>query len=553
MKTKKSNRIRFARIHPGIGIARLGNSKGEHFVGPEIPGVFDFPAGGYRDEKNCLKRQGARFRILGYDERDRFIGEITEADATIEWTVHIKNTKAVARRFGGVLLPDEPQRTAAWINKKGNSESMLILDPGEGWVAKAKTEKRLRCREFMGEKFTPTLELGRLIYEKESGRLIVLGGHGRSGTPNPKKYDIGKNAGLGFANHDGWFDDVSDGSVNAKVTLKDGRQLYVKSAWVIVGPPKFAPELQNVVTLYDTLYQAAIDRGLIPNIFSDPSYFPSFNRDIYPILRRADRMRWVFEKSNIGHASFSAGPWNSNDRKHIFRQFRVPSAHLKEPGTGTGRMPYTWSDVYPDPAVSGTLTVTQYRIMEAWANGDFENDWDGTPPPLKFQITPGGLDRAALEACVGAPFYPGIEASWKIRDVFPYSEPFRLDPGSVSPGDVSQQMSLPWQSDFVYCAYEDPYVWWPAQRPIDVRPQGEDQYMSWDRKFKPENSKASIIVRDMLHDFYRLGHVLSREEGFFETGRVLADPDPQLNVQNFKPRRKMKFSSQEAKRKKIQR
>jgi hypothetical protein len=551
MNIKKSSRIRLARIHPGIGIARLGNSLKGYFVGPEIPGVFDFPVGGYRDENNCLKRQAAQFRILGYDEHDRFIGEITETDATIEWTVHIKNTKAVGRAFGGVLLPDEPQRNAAWI-KQGNSESELMLDPGEGRVSKIKPEKRLKCREFMGERFTPTLELGHLLYEKDTGRLIVLGGHGRSGTPHPKKYDIGNNANLGFANHDGWFDDISDGAVNAKVTLKDGRQLYVKSAWVIVAPPKFAPELQNVVTLYDTLYQAAIDRGLIPNPFSDPSYFPSFNRNIYPILRRADQMRWVFEKSNIGHAAFSAGPWDSNDRKHIFRQFRVPSAHPKEPGTGTGRMPYTWSDLYPDPAVSGTLTVTQYRMMEAWANGDFENDWDGIAPPLKFEITPGGLDRAALEACVGAPFYPGIEASWKIRDVFQYAEPFRLDPGSITPGDVSQQMSLPWQSDFVYCAYEDPYVWWPAQRPIDVRPHDEMEYVPWDRKFEPKTSKASIIVNDMLHEFYRLGHVLRCEDGFFETGRVLDDPDPELNVKNFRRQKKMKFSSQEAKRKKRQ-
>ena len=530
MKTEKNNRIRFARIHPAIGIARLGNSPDEYFIGPEIPGVYDFPKLGFRDETNRLKRQGARFRILGYDERNRFVAEITEADATVEWIVHLRNTKAVGRAFAGVLRPDEPQRNAAWI-KQGHSESQLILDPGKGKVSKNKMEKRLLCREFMGAKFKPILELGRLLYEKGSGRLIVLGGHGRADTPDRNKYKLGDDD-LEFANHDGWFDDISDGSVTANVTLKDGRELFVKSAWVIVAPPKFAPELQTVVTLYDTLYQVAIDRGLIPNPFSDPAFWPSFNRDVYPILRRADQMRWVFAKSNVGH-SFAAGPGERNERMHIFRQFRVPSGHPREPGTGTGRMPYTWSDLFDTPAVSGTLTVTQYRVMEAWAEGNFENDWDGNPPPLNFDFTPAGLDRAALEACVGAPFYPGIEASWKIRDVFKYVEPFRLDSDALSPGDISQQMSLPWQTDFVDCAYEDPYVWWPAQRPIDVRLYGEAEYVQWDRSFNPKPPHASIVAKGMLHDFYRLGHVLRSGKQFFETGRVTKKAAKVFNAKNF--------------------
>jgi hypothetical protein len=542
MKSEKTNRIRTARIHPAIGIARLGNSPAEYFIGPEIPGVHDFPKGGFRDGNNRLKRQGARFRVFGYDEGDRLVGEITEAEANIEWTVYLRNTKAVGRVFAGVLHPDEPQRNAAWI-RGGNSENQLILDPGQAKVSKSNKQTLLECATFMGVQFEPVLELGRLIYEAESGRLIVLGGLGRSGTPDFKKYGLG-DEGLDFANHDGWFDDVSDGTVVARVTLRNGREIYVQSAWVIVAPPKFAPELQTIVTLYDMLYQVAIDRGMIPNPFSDASFWPSFNRDIYPILRRADQMRWVFAKSDVGH-SFAVEPGGLNNRNHIFRQFRVPSGHPREPGTGTGRMPYTWSDLFGDSAVSGTLTVTQYRVMQAWAEGNFENDWDGSPPPIKFDVTPAGLDRAALEACVGAPLYPGIEVSWKMRDVFKYVEPFRLDSGAVSPGDVSQQMSLPWQTDFVDCAYEDPYVWWPAQRPINTRNYGETKYMQWDRGFDsdPKGNDRSIGLIDMLHAFYRLGHVLRSGSDFFEIGRVAEDSDSDLNIKNFKGQRKMRFSS----------
>jgi len=285
-----------------------------------------------------------------------------------------------------------------------------------------------------------------------------------------------------FANHDGWFDDISDGVVTAKVVLESGRKIYVKPAWVIVAPPKYAPELQSIVTLYDTLYQVAVDRGLLADPFSDARFLPSFNRDIYPILRRADEMRWVFAKRNVAH-TFGVGPGTADERAHVFRQFRVPSGHPKELGAGTGRMPFAWSDLFDEPSINGTVTPIQYKMLAAWTDSNFENDWDGGPPALSFEVTPSGLDRAALDACVGAAFYPGIEASWKIRDVFNYVEPFRLDPESLSPGDISQQMSLPWQTDFVYCTYEDPYVWWPAQRPIDVRLSPQSGSVAWARSF----------------------------------------------------------------------
>jgi L-Lysine epsilon oxidase N-terminal/L-lysine epsilon oxidase C-terminal domain len=516
-----------ARIHPAIGIARLGNSPRGYFIGPELPGVFDYPEGGFRDARNNLKRQGARFRIFGYDDHDQVVGEITEADATIEWLVHVKNTKAVGRKFAGVLHPDVEQRNSEWL-RRGNDESKLILDPRRKTVSKREPMKRLLCRSFMGLRFERPLELGRLLYEQDTGRLIVLGGRGISGTPDPRKANLDKEVqaetvgrsdeDISFANHDAWFDDSSDGVVTATVALKSGRRISVKDSWVIAGPPKFAPELQNIVTLYDTLYQVAVDRGLAPDPFADPRFLPSFNRDIYPILRRAHEIRWVFADSKIGH-TFSVGPGTPEERVHIFRQFRIPSGHPKEPGTGSGRMPFVWSDLFHEPAVNGTLTRLQYKMMTAWADGIFENDWSGAPPPVSYQISPSGLDRAALEACVGAAFYPGIEASWKMRDVFTYVEPFRLDSESLTPGDITQQMSLPWQSDFVDCAYEDPYVWWPAQRPINVRkdPQ-KDTYVSWSRSFDDDETEMGYV--EMVKNFHRLGHILRLSEGFFETGRV---------------------------------
>src|SRR6266850_316102 len=54
------------RIHPGIGIARIGSSPTEWFVGPEAPGVAPLPTGPFRDARGLIKRQAARFRLYEY-------------------------------------------------------------------------------------------------------------------------------------------------------------------------------------------------------------------------------------------------------------------------------------------------------------------------------------------------------------------------------------------------------------------------------------------------------------------------------------------------------
>ncbi len=49
------------RIHPGIGVARIGNSTDEYFIGPEAPGEVPSPQGGFKDLSGRIKRQVARF------------------------------------------------------------------------------------------------------------------------------------------------------------------------------------------------------------------------------------------------------------------------------------------------------------------------------------------------------------------------------------------------------------------------------------------------------------------------------------------------------------
>jgi L-Lysine epsilon oxidase N-terminal len=52
-------RIHTVRIFPPIGIARVGNSVENNgwFYGPEVPGRFDEPEGGFKDVHGAVKRQ----------------------------------------------------------------------------------------------------------------------------------------------------------------------------------------------------------------------------------------------------------------------------------------------------------------------------------------------------------------------------------------------------------------------------------------------------------------------------------------------------------------
>ena len=149
--------------------------------------------------------------------------------------------------------------------------------------------------------------------------------------------------------------------------------------------------------------------------------------------------------------------------------------------------------------------------MKKWKDGDFINDWSGPPTPAK-STTPEGLDRAALESCVGAAFYPGIEASWLLRDVYGFVAPFRLDAASLQPGDVTKQMALPWQADFYDCAQEGDYAWWPAQRPDDVFPAAGGAQVPWIRKHV--TSKEG-----MVRNWYKLGFVVKKGAKYVETER----------------------------------
>ena len=144
--------------------------------------------------------------------------------------------------------------------------------------------------------------LGEMAMEAD-GRLLVLGGHGRSGSdPVQPKMTLQNGH---FADNDNWFDDISDGPVTATITLADGTTTNA-TAWVIVGPPDFAPGITNLVTLYDVLFDLGVKRGIL-TAPTDPPEKISFARHIQPILARAMAYRWVNRAAAFGYANRGTG------------------------------------------------------------------------------------------------------------------------------------------------------------------------------------------------------------------------------------------------------
>jgi hypothetical protein len=469
--------IKSVRIHPAIGIARLGNSPEDFFIGPERPLDRTPAPGGYKDANCMIKRQAARFRLFAYDESNALVKELTVADGDITWTAHLVNRKAAGEKYGSSAL-----RNASVV---GAARDKLVIDPGNRSVTGAAQRALFDTGTFELPGAAPkTVPLGEIRTDTD-GHLLVLGGTGSSASP--KGTPLG-----GVFNSDDWHDDISDGPVSA--SIKIGADTFVaEGAWVIVAPPKYSPPLDHVVTLYDRLQQFFIDHGLLP-AFADPS--PSYSRYIYPILHRALQVSWV--ESVAGYAHQWSHPVTADSiRSAIFMKLR------KSDGTG-GDMPQLYD--YTDPSSWVHLTDTQYKIMEKWKDNSFTNDWAGEPAPPPA-ITPEGLDMAALENCVGSAFYPGIEAGqFLISDPALYSRAFRLDPAKVKPGDVSARMALPWQTDFFACQH----LWWPPARPNTVRPEGGGAAVAWAAAAVPDGTA-------MVSHWSELGFVLRSGDEYLLT------------------------------------
>ncbi len=375
------------RIHPGIGIARLGNSPDAFCISPEKPaalpidcdqrgnplvtpdGMKELTVTAFKDPDGRLKRQAARFQVWAYDDespmgRPLKLGDHIEGGGNagvlidIQWRVYLANKKSCWYEFEQLqgehgYDPTHPLRNAQI--KGEDARQQLIIDPGPRTVDLLTNRNAHFSRDggdTYATTFPPALQpnsidtLGDLLTD-DSGRLLVLGGHGNSGS-----YlfdDFGQPRIVDYANNDGWFDDTSDGPVMARLAMFSslvGAVRYVDveyPAWVVCAYPAYVPEILDVVTMDDVIEDMAIrqfaertdlygtagtfdepqhisptDEGALVHwragrLRWNPDYKPWFYRDIWNILYRPDQYNFLCDalgQSNFPHNQSTRGSFD---------------------------------------------------------------------------------------------------------------------------------------------------------------------------------------------------------------------------------------------------
>lgn len=618
------------KIHPAIGIARVGNSD-DYYLAPVTAGGLPqekngTPVSQFRDSQNRIRRQAARFSVYVYDQKSPN-GRLLQFDPNgivdIEWKVRLANKKAAWRKFLQLYGEngydaDHPYRNPLTV---GDDRKKLIIDPGPQTVRCISGTTQAEFAQGKGsagytQTFPPALTpnnittLGELQTHPD-GSLIVAGGHGNSGVdarypytlspelldtletldtnPFPAEVieklqpiqnnaytdsasldaDLKKVLGAGtddyktwgpklitaamqpriddYANNNYWFDDTSDGPVTATLILHNGDRVPVNEpAWVLVGPPAYAPQILNMVTLYDTLYDVAVrELGYNPALYShgkfNESYTPNIQAEIQPILKRPAAYRWVANINAQGVQAHNAA--NSDPGSNFFDYLRKPRDFNR-----AGQMPQLAGD-NPlnnyDRRNYLVLTQTQYFLLSQYNTGQVDPN-----PPVDTSGDGEKLDRAVLENCVGGPFCPGIEITWISRNPAIYSQPFRLKHKPLSdtqglslsedlsqglePGDCTRYMALPWQADFNECS--DEYIdnkniwWWPAQRPYMVYPKDNPATQKyWTRNDSGNGADNYTDDVLMIYNWKDLGFIVQQAgtPPFVEVERLSPEkPDP---------------------------
>lgn len=591
------------RIHPSVGIARVGNSR-DHVISPETMagtnvGSATGPSGGLpiragtenepvmsgdvRDADGALKRHAARFRVFAYPDRgeEKYprgdgveinIGSKVGARIVkdIVWTVHVANKKAncfvltesgrqgIASYSDGHLPPmrnpeinhpkakQPPENERIPLMNNPKRVFQLTIDPGPRVISgknaapvrfdrptiaqyfDSSTGKTVPLatypKSFPGDSFKqmdapsgPIDTLGELITDGK-GRLLVLGGNGKAagwrlrGQSPPVDDDVNNNQ---------WFDDSSDGPVSATLIFDDDSRATVAGAWVTCTDPSFAPQILNVVSLWDDIYDSWVrNLGLAPDIYDVAkqayvqSYKPTFDDQLKPIFTSAALQQWVVNLSQKGmsaHASLLGITANDDPATTplagIAAIFRNPYDPAQQ--NNTALMPLHLGDAGESFL---TLRKTQYFFLQRWNLGK-GNYAAGSGAPLG----PGEfLDRATFTNCLGGRFSPGIDLTFVMRESALYQQPWKktgpfrihaktlayatattpgkplltcgyvprhVEADGLEPGDLGKFMALPWHTDYNSCATHPPspnpqgnrmVFWsWPAQRPVATYAWGD--------------------------------------------------------------------------------
>jgi len=400
------------RIHPGIGIARLGNSPDAFCIAAEQPAALPIecdqdgnslplgvPPGAeqrvtrMKDDEGRIKRQAARFGVWVYDDdhpdgRPLKIGDAVSGGGNhgtlvdIQWRVHLANKKAGWYEFQQLAgehgyASDHPRRNPQVTGDQARQS--LIVDPGPRVVSLNGARRASFARDSGVEyasTFPPPLQpksvdtLGDLMTD-DQGRLLVLGGHGNAGS---YLYDDFSQPRIDhYANNDGWFDDTSDGPVMARLVfysseVKQQRFIDVEyPAWVIAAYPDYVPQIPDIVTMDEVVYDLAVRKF-------------AYRTDLYG----------------------EAGTWDCPERVDPRDQGALLAWQAGRLGWNPEHRPWFWRDIWPilwRPEQYMWLTSVLQQSNDPHnqtARGTFDPKRLGVPPVVDWEKV-----GQCLKGCLG--------------------------------------------------------------------------------------------------------------------------------------------------------
>ncbi|GLQ30866.1 LodA/GoxA family CTQ-dependent oxidase [Litoribrevibacter albus] len=526
-----------------------------------------------RDHEGNLKKQAARFRIYAYDidGEDSYpcgagteivIGTTLADGRTVTdliWSSHLANKKAAAynvvnnKGIEAYANNQVPQMRNPEVHGTIDSDyrlNRLMIDAGPRAIcaSQSETAKFDRCSEAKcvkaggkivplpdypirfpedtnDELFEPSGPLNTLgeIRTDDEGRLLVLASPGNA-VGQYDEYGVPIQM-TGDLNNVGWFDSAADGPVNVTLVFDDGSTEDAFGAWVVCGDPAYAPQIRNVVSVWDDVYNMFVrDLDLQPELYGitpkedkrdyKSSYLPNFTQDIQPIFIACNLQRWTANLPPLAlraHTAVESITEDDDPNATIMAALNfIRNPNKNETNLGTPLMPLSLGAAGTSFL---TVTKTQYFLLEQWSKNKFEKGG-------QTKLGPGEiLDMASMANCLGGRYVPGIEVSYTIMEKDIYLQdwktsgagPFRIKQYPLSyenlnretpylssgwiplhdmtdglqPGDVSKFMAIPWQTDYNSCSIhataintdgvnesngaETTLYWsWPSQRPDAV-------------------------------------------------------------------------------------
>ena len=294
----------------------------------------------------------------------------------------------------------------------------------------------------MGNQYESIDTLGELQIEAGTGRLIVTGGYGRA---SGILLDINLPDLNDPIDNNYWFDDTSDGPVNAVIIFDDDTTTSVVGGWVVSTDPGYAPQTRNVVSTWDDMFNAWVENlNLMPDLYNNgqyqASYKASWEGDILPIFHGAFLQRW---NTNLPSAGVKGHEMMTNLKYGISPEKEIPNfkSLIRDPNNTAEddegvKMPLALGD-----AMKSFLSVssTQYFLLMQWYA---EQTVEAAPVLGEGEK----LDKVVLENCLGGRYSPGIDLTFIVRDMNLFKQEWQ---GTTGPFRINEQV-LNYQNQYYH-------------------------------------------------------------------------------------------------------